>query len=56
MLIIGVSLGTHVLHDGLVAFWDGERVFVPLLELCQTLGIPVEGSVEEGIAEGWFRE
>lgn len=56
MLIVGVSLGSTSLHDGLVAYSDGERVFLPLLELCKTLDIPIEGSVEAGTAEGWFRD
>jgi hypothetical protein len=56
MLIVGVSLGSTSLHDGMVAYSDGERVFLPLLELCRTLDIPIEGSAEAGTAEGWFRE
>ncbi len=56
MLIVGVSLGSTSLHDGLVAYSDGERVFLPLLELCKTLDIPIDGSVEAGTAEGWFRD
>lgn len=56
MLIVGVSLGSTSLHDGLVAYSDGERVFLPLLELCKTLDIPIEGSVDAGTAEGWFRD
>lgn len=56
MLIVGVSLGSTSLHDGLVAYSDGERVFVPLLELCKTLDIPIEGTVEAGTADGWFRD
>jgi hypothetical protein len=56
MLIVGVSLGSTSLHDGLIAYSDGERVFLPLLELCETLDIPIEGSVDAGTAEGWFRD
>ncbi len=56
MLIVGVSLGSTSLHDGLVAYSDGERVFLPLLELCKTLDIPIDGSVDAGTAEGWFRD
>ncbi len=56
MLIIGVWLGSTSLHDGLVAYSDGERVFLPLLELCKTLDISIHGSVDAGTAEGWFRD
>ncbi len=56
MLIVGVSLGSTSVHDGLVAYSDGERVFLPLLELCKTLDIPIDGSVDAGTAEGWFRD
>lgn len=56
MLILSVNLGTRGLHEGLVAYTDGDRVRVPLFELCRTLGIDVEGDADAGVASGWFRD
>lgn len=56
MLILSVSLGTRGLHEGLVAYTDGDRVRVPLFELCRTLDIDVDGDADAGLARGWFRD
>lgn len=55
LLILGVDVGPARVHEGLIAYYDGAALRVPLLELCAALGIPVTGNVESGLAEGWFR-
>ncbi|HBK55415.1 MAG TPA: hypothetical protein DDZ76_03895, partial [Xanthomonadales bacterium] len=55
LLIVTVMLGSNTLNEGMLSYWDGERLHVPLLEWAESLDIPIEGSVDEGRAEGWFR-
>lgn len=56
LLIVSVTLGPTTIHDGMEAYWDDGRLYVPLLELCEALSIPITGSVDEGSAEGWLRD
>lgn len=55
-LILGLQAGDKPLHDGIVVYADGDDLLVPLLTLCEALGIPVTGSSAQGHAEGWFRD
>lgn len=56
LLILAVDLGRNNLHEGITAYVDGADLLVPLFALCEVLEMPVEGSVEEGTAKGWFRD
>jgi hypothetical protein len=56
LLILAVDLGRGNIHEGITVYVDGGDLLVPLLMLCEVLEIPVEGSVEEGVAKGWFRD
>ncbi len=55
LLILSVTIGALPLYDGVMTFWDGERLFIPLLEFMEVLEIPITGSIDEGVAEGWYR-
>jgi hypothetical protein len=56
MLVLSLNTTAHPLHEGIIAYADGDDIFVPLLAMCAALGIPVTGSSAQGHAEGWFRD
>jgi Carboxypeptidase regulatory-like domain len=56
LLILGLHAANLPLHDGILAYAQDDTVLVPLLALCDALGIPVMGSPAQGHAEGWFRD
>lgn len=56
LLILGLHAANLPLHDGILAYAQDDTVLIPLLALCDALGIPVAGSPAQGHAEGWFRD
>lgn len=54
--IMSVKLGSLELHEGILAYVDGDKTYIPLSEFIESIRIPVEVTAEEAYAEGWFRE
>ena len=54
LYIYGLRLDRFVLNDGMIVYYDGERTFVPLGAITETLEFPIEVDPDAGTASGWF--
>ncbi len=54
LLVLQVTFGRYLLHDGLLGYLHAGKVYLPLGELAAILDLAINVNPDSGTADGWF--
>ncbi len=55
MIILRINLGNYlIISDGIEAYKENEKLFIPFLEFCDNIEFPVDSEGDETNLQGWF--
>jgi hypothetical protein len=54
IFVMAITLGGHSLSEGIITYFDGTEIFLPLEALARALEFPISVNPTTGTAQGWY--